>query len=351
MVESPKPERRDFLAVLSRMGVQLALTGGVSAVMLESFARNRLFAARAVQPRQLWDFHYPEERESFAPGLVRRAVSSVDEFYSQSKCEVEPSINPIDWRLQITLDGQRWKSYSYAELLSLPRFERFTTMRCGWNTLNSNKMGTAAWSGISLCQLVDPGVLGREFVEAAFIGVDGHDDSIPVNEFFAQETFLALGMNGKTLDRVHGFPVRLIAPRYYGLKSVKWLAEIRLTSKPYFGVWPEMGFTKQPIVHTMSYIDRVQVNGRALGMGGVSFAGLRGVKKVQIRADQGPWIDVVLEAPLSPYTWTRWKGELPVGSARMVEARALDGAGNWQAERESPLFPDGVKGPAVKLLT
>ena len=37
---------------------------------------------------------------------------------------------------------------------------------------------------------------------------------------------LALRMNGTTLDRTHGFPTRLIAPRYYGFKTVKWISEI-----------------------------------------------------------------------------------------------------------------------------
>jgi hypothetical protein len=35
----------------------------------------------------------------------------------------------------------------------------------------------------------------------------------------------------------------------------------------------------------------------------------------------------------------------------MVEARDLDGHGHWQATRESPIFPDGVKGPTIKKLS
>ena len=158
-------------------------------------------------------------------------------------------------------------------------------------------------------------------------------------------------MNGKTLNRVHGFPFRLIAPRYYGFKSVKWMAEIRLCTQPYFGTWPKMGYTKEPVVHTMSYIDRVRrENGTAL-IGGVAFAGVRGIERVELRVGQGIWTPAQLEAPLSPYTWTRWKASLSAGGSNVIEARALAGDGRWQAVEETPLFPNGVAGPTLKKLS
>ncbi len=347
----PSPSRRAFLGEASRLVVPSVMTAGVGAVAVESWARDRRLASQAVKPVPLWDFRYPSEREAFAPGLVRPSVTLGDEFYGMSKNAVDPALDPAHWRLQITLDGKPWKSYTYQQLRSLSGFVRYTTMRCVSNTLRSNLMGTAEWFGISFGQLIDPAGLASSIIEAAFIGADGHDDSLSLDHFFSQHAFLALGMNGRTLSRLHGFPVRLIAPKYYGFKSVKWLSEIRLTSRPYFGTWPKMGYTKEPVVHTMSYIDRVRPNGDSLLVGGVSFAGLRGIGRVQIRADQGPWTDCDLEQPISPYTWTRWKSRVPVAGAALVEARAQDGTGRWQADRESPIFPDGVKGPTIKKLS
>jgi hypothetical protein len=111
-----------------------------------------------------------------------------------------------------------------------------------------------------------------------------------------------------------------------------------------------MGYTKDPVVHTASHIDRVMNSGAALAVGGVSFAGDRGIRRVIVRADGGDWVEAELEAPLSPYTWTRWRATLPVQAAKQVEARAMDGLGNWQDPQEGPLFPDGVRGPTVKRL-
>lgn len=344
---APSPQRRELLA----RTVPFVMLAGTAGVAVESWARDRAYARRAVEPVPLWPFRYPEEREQFAPGLVRKAVTSVNAFYGMSKNTVDPVLDPASWRLKVTLDGRPWREFSYSQLLALRRVQRYTTMRCVSNTLTSNLMGTAEWSGIFLRQLVDPAEVASQIQEIAFIGVDGHDDSLPASYAFSEDLLLALGMNGETLNRVHGFPFRLLAPKYYGFKSVKWLAEIRLCSQPYFGTWPKMGYTKEPVVHTMSFIDRVRRDGNRVLAGGVAFAGLRGVDRVELRADQGAWVAAELEAPLSPYTWTRWKASLVIPEgAKVIEARAADGAGAWQATKESPLFPDGVKGPTIKRL-
>ena len=93
-------------------------------VAVESWARNRSYARHAIQPTKLWDFHLPPGRESFAPGLVRPAITSIDDFYGMSKNTVDPVIQPMDWRLRITIDGHELRSFSFADLLALPRTVR-----------------------------------------------------------------------------------------------------------------------------------------------------------------------------------------------------------------------------------
>ena len=331
--------RRDVLT-------PLLMASGTALVAGESFLRNRALAARAAEPQLLYRFEPPPD--AFGEGLVRPFITPVEAFYGMSKNTVDPVIDPRQWRLRITLDGRPLRTLTYSEILSLPRLERVTTMRCVSNTLRSNLMGTAEWSGILLRQLVDPSRVPPGVVEVAFLGVDGHDDSLPPGHAFSDDVLLALGMNGKTLNRVHGFPFRLVAPKYYGFKSVKWLSEIRLVTKPYYGTWPKMGYTKEPVVHTGTFIDRVRREGERLRVGGVAYAGIRGVRRVEVRADGGPWVEAQLETPMARYTWTRWKAELAAPRAEFVQARAQDGEGRWQAEKEKPLFPDGVAGPTIK---
>jgi hypothetical protein len=268
-----------------------------------------------------------------------------------SKNTVDPAPSPETWRLRITADGRTVREIAYAELLAMPRIDRYATLRCVSNTLQSDLMGTALWSGVRLHQLVSRESIPSGVAEVAVVGVDGHGDSLPVDYAFSEHVLFALGMNGKTLDRTHGFPVRMLCPRYYGFKNVKWIAEIAFTSKPYVGTWPKMGYTKEPVVHTASHIDRVVPRDGALHVGGVSFAGDRGVSRVMVRADDGAWKDAILERALSAYTWNRWHARLDVASATRIAARALDGTGNWQDSKEGPLFPDGIRGPTVRRLT
>ncbi|MBE7543823.1 MAG: hypothetical protein HS123_15820 [Solibacteraceae bacterium] len=77
--------------------------------------------------------------------------------------------------------------------------------------------------------------------------------------------------------------------------------EIRLFSL----IWhlAEDGYTKEPVVHTMSHRPVRRNEGGALA-GGVAFAGMRGVQRVEVRAGAlpGPKRN---SKPAVPYTWTR----------------------------------------------
>lgn len=332
--------RREYL-------ISAAMLSGTVGVAVESYWRNRSIAASSVVPVDLFPMKMPPNE--WPKGLVRKPITPVGQFYVMSKNSVDPALDPRRWRLRIKREGRTVRDFSYSDLLELPRSERYQTLRCISNTLKTDLMGTAYWSGIRLDQLCDRRDAGDGAVEAVVLGADGHGDSYPVDYAFTEEFMLALGMNGQTLNRNHGFPIRLLAPRYYGFKNIKWIAEIDFVTKPYFGTWPKRGFSKDAFVHTMSHIDRVARREGELTLGGVSFAGVRGIQRVEARVDEGPWSPLVLEPALSVYTWTRWQGVVPAPrSAQLVEVRAQDGTGKWQFEREKPQFPDGVAGPTVR---
>jgi hypothetical protein len=191
----------------------------------------------------------------------------------------------------------------------------------------------------------------------AVIGLDGHGDSFRLDYAFSGEPLFALGMNGDTLTRNHGFPIRMLSPRYYGFKSIKWIDRIDFVSQPYFGTWPQMGYTKEPVIHPGAYVDRVRQEKDRLLAGGIAYSGHGQVAEVRLRLldaakkPLGDWTTAELETPLSPQTFTRWKHGLAASpQAAFLEARIRDASGRWQAEQEKPLFPDGVAGPTIKTL-
>lgn len=332
----------------NRRGALSALMGGaVVVVAAEGYWRELRLAAKAVPARYLWAWSPPQD--DFRRGWVRPAVTAVGKHYTMSKNSADPSPDPSTWKLTLQLPSGSEQSFTLADLLTLPRTERYVTLRCVSNTLTSDLMSTAAWNCIRLSQLLPREAVPPGAIEVVFLGLDGHGDSLPLDLAYAEETVLALGMNGETLSRAHGFPVRLLSPRYYGFKSVKWISEIRFVTEPYFGTWPRMGYTREPVVKTASHIDRVRTADGMVRVGGVSFAGVRGIRSVQVRTGDSPWHDAVLESRLSPYTWTRWYAEFPAsGPVRHVEVRAMDGSGRWQDTEETPIFPAGVGGPTVR---
>ena len=49
------------------------------------------------------------------------------------------------------------------------------------------------------------------------------------------DNLLVYEMNGEPLPRLHGFPLRLIAPGWYGVANVKWLTGIEVRDARYQG--------------------------------------------------------------------------------------------------------------------
>ncbi len=341
-VEKFSPGRRRLLSAL--------MSSTTLAVAVEGYLRDARLAARAAKPFDLWKFQPPVD--NFYP-VTRKNVTPIGQHYTMSKNAVDPLIDPNTWRLKFTVDGKEILSLSYLQLLQAKRQQRYVTLRCISNTLKSDLMGTAEWSGFPLRQILDGSTLPPTVKEVAFIGTDGHGDSLPLDYALSDEVFLALGMNGQSLTRAHGFPIRMLCPRYYGFKNVKWIGEIAFVSQPYYGTWPKMGYSKEAKTNTASFIDRA-VPGFVEG---VSFAGSRRIEGVEVRLlykdrKPGEWLPAELDNPLNYQCWRRWVFRYtPDPAATHVEVRAKDGNGAWQATEETKLFPSGVAGPTVRKIT
>src|SRR5207247_3282443 len=85
-------------------------------------------------------------------------------------------------------------------------------------------------------------------VEVVFWGADrgGEADhpepmafarGLPLAKAMDADTILATRMNGEILDASHGYPIRLLAPGWYGVASVKWLTRIEVIDRPFQGYY------------------------------------------------------------------------------------------------------------------
>ena len=69
-----------------------------------------------------------------------------------------------------------------------------------------------------------------------------YKDSLSIKEALEPDTMLAYKLNGKNLSPDHGFPLRLIIPRMYAYKGVKWVERIVFTEKQEVGYWEKGGY-------------------------------------------------------------------------------------------------------------
>jgi sulfoxide reductase catalytic subunit YedY len=70
-----------------------------------------------------------------------------------------------------------------------------------------------------------------------------YDDTLTVPQALSPDAMLALEMDGKPLSAAHGFPARVVMPRMYGYKNVKWVTRIEVqTNLDHVGYWELRGY-------------------------------------------------------------------------------------------------------------
>src|SRR5438128_5714764 len=65
--------------------------------------------------------------------------------------------------------------------------------------------------------------------------------SIPLEKARA-DVLLAYRMNDVDLPPEHGFPVRAIVPGWYAMASIKWLARVIVTDRPFSGYYQTLDY-------------------------------------------------------------------------------------------------------------
>ncbi len=84
-------------------------------------------------------------------------------------------------------------------------------------------------------------------------------------------------------------------------------------------------------------------------VGGIADAGSRGISKVEVQVDGGPWERAELRQPLSQLTWVIWRYEWPwQEGAHTFGVRAYDGRGVLQTTDSHPTYPAGATGIDTK---
>jgi hypothetical protein len=143
------------------------------------------------------------------------------------------------WQLRVDGMVERPHTYSFAELVELPRADMNVDFHCveGWSIYD------VPWNGLHLSTLFDAAGVDAAASHVTFHTIDGkYNESLPLEVALEPRTRLAYGIGGYTLPLKHGFPLRIVIPRLYAYKSAKYIERIELTDHPIEGFWVAAGY-------------------------------------------------------------------------------------------------------------
>jgi DMSO/TMAO reductase YedYZ molybdopterin-dependent catalytic subunit len=174
-----------------------------------------------------------------------------------------------------------------------------------------------------------------------------------LEEAMAPVNILAYEMNGAELPQPNGYPLRLIAPGWYGIANVKWLTGIELRDRRFMSqmmgrdyvtireevrngetVWAETSVGKTRLKSAPARITesdgRYRIVGAAWGAP---------IAAVEVQIDDGPWQPATIDqGNRAPYAWDIWSFDWPNPSPgeHSITSRATDEDGNVQPAPDDP---------------
>jgi DMSO/TMAO reductase YedYZ molybdopterin-dependent catalytic subunit len=283
----------------------------------------------------------------------------------------EPELQEDDWRLQVSGLVERPLTLTLDELKSRARREVTFTIECSGNTglpFFIGGIGNATWAGTPLAPLLEEAGIQEDGIEVVFWGADAGEQTrgeVTITEQFARgmaledalhpDNILAYEMNGEQLPNLNGYPLRLIAPGWYGIANVKWLTRIEVIDRRYQGhfmardyvtireeerdgetVWT---FTSVGPNRLKSAPAKVSRQGDDYTIMGAAWG--RPIAGVEVRIDDEPWQPATLsEGAGSEFAWTFWELDwgTPAAGEHTVTSRATAVNGEVQPAADDPLL-------------
>jgi len=346
---APSPAgRRAFLLGAGGATVGAAAVGGLGQKLTsDAIAPSNIALPAAAEPLK----PLPAGIEGKIPGLTKWRTDNKD-FYRIDTALVIPRVDVESWELKIDGDVDNPFTLTYAELSDMNLIEKDITMCCVSNEVGGGYIGGARWLGVPVREVLEKAGIRSGVDQILSTSVDGMTISTPVQALTDdRDALIAIGMNGEALPRRHGYPVRLVTPGLFGfVGSTKWLASLTATTyAAKQAYWTERDWAIDGRVITQSRIDTprglAQLKAGKNVIGGVAWAQGRGIEKVEVRIDDGPWQKATLGPDANIDYWRQWflEWDAPAGQHDLT-VRATDLTGAVQVEKRASPFPRGATG-------
>lgn len=288
-------------------------------------------------------------------------LTGVSDFYRVDTALTVPQVRTDGWSLRIHGMVDKEVVLDYANIRNRALVERVITLTCVSNPVGGPYVSTATWIGVPLRDLLLEAGVRPGADQLLSTSVDGYTAGTPVDTLLDPNrgALLAIGMNGQPLPVEHGFPARMVVPGLYGyVSATKWVTDLELTTfAAKQGYWVPRGYSQRAPIKTESRIDVpasfAHVKSGSTVVAGIAWAQTRGIAKVEVRVDGGPWVEAQLSTEVNKNTWRMWRAfvDLRPGN-HTAECRATDDTGAPQTSAAADPIPDGATGwPSVSFVS
>ena len=150
-----------------------------------------------------------------------------------------PTITDLEgFRLSVFGEVEESREFTWDELMALPADTQTVDIHCvtRWSKLDTT------WTGIPWRRFLEEIAPTAAATHVMAHCVGGYTTNISLEILDDDDTMLAYRYDGKPLEREHGYPMRLLVPKYYFWKSAKWLTGLEFMNGDRPGFWEQHGY-------------------------------------------------------------------------------------------------------------
>jgi DMSO/TMAO reductase YedYZ molybdopterin-dependent catalytic subunit len=151
----------------------------------------------------------------------------------------QPEVPLERWSLDINGLVENPATWDWQDFTAQPQIRLVSDFHCvtTWSTFDNR------WEGVSFKHLLDVvrPKAGAKYV--LFGSYDGYSTNVPLSFLNDDDVLIAHRWNDQPLTREHGAPARMVIPKRYGWKSVKWVKEMVFLAEDRPGFWEVRGYS------------------------------------------------------------------------------------------------------------
>ncbi|ACP39196.1 oxidoreductase molybdopterin binding [Sulfolobus islandicus M.14.25] len=171
---------------------------------------------------------------------AQNGLTPFGSWYVVQYSQIVPDILLNNYVLTVDGDVENPVQLTYQNLLTMPSIEVKDTIQCVSDPyfLRAN----VVWKGVPLSNIIEIVKPKPSVIKVVGYGADGYTADLPIEKANDPNVLVTYMADGKPLPQVHGYPVRLSVPGWWGYTYIKWLVRLHFTSKNILGYWESLGY-------------------------------------------------------------------------------------------------------------